>query len=290
MTTPATKPPENLVALDTAPGCVYALGMTYADHVRETGEQPGAPAVFIKRCQPLPSEQTHITPPSATALDAAIRALDPALADWLLSRLGALPVLLDYEVEVGIVLFEDVHLGQLDDVAFAPLMGYVLANDLTARSVQIAGEGAANKLDYWAAAKSFAHALPLGSPVWCPQTPDLQAMPDWTLQTRVNGELRQSASTTQLMYSPRELLRWAATCAPEGLLRAHNLVLTGTPAGVALSVPMWKRRLAALLPRRQRIALGIDSNRANPKFLQPGDVLEFSAQGLGQRRLVIGQP
>lgn len=270
-----------------AAGRVFALGLTYADHLRETGEKPQDPVVFMKHCRPLPPTQTTVFTPPTPALRAAIARLEPALATWLDGRFATLPPLLDYEVELGILLRQDVSLQQLQDPVFAPQIGFFIANDLTARSVQIAGEGAAHKLDFWSAAKSFADFLPVGDTLWCPHTPQLTYWPALTLQTRVNGQLRQSAHTSHLLYTPRQLLQRAAHHAPGGQLRQGDLILTGTPAGVALRVPAWKRRVAALLPRRLRIAAAIRSNQHHSAFLRPGDVLECSADWLGSRTLSI---
>lgn len=268
-------------------GRVFALGLTYADHLRETGEKPQAPVVFLKHCTPMPAAQATVSVPAAAAIHAAIHQLEPELADWLGGHFAALPPLLDYEVEIGMVLLEDVSCQQLDDAGCAPPIGLFVANDLTTRSVQIAGEGSARKLDFWSAAKSFADFLPVGATMWCAATPPLDRLPLLTLETRVNGTVRQSASTHNLLYTPRQLLQHAARHAPDGRLRRHDLILTGTPAGVALQVPAWKRRLAALLPRRQRIRAAIQSNLHNDRFLRPGDVLSFSAGWLGSRTLTI---
>lgn len=268
-------------------GRVFALGMTYADHRRETGEKPQTPVVFLKHCVPLSASQATLATPAASAIREAIDQLEPDLADWLGERFGTLPALLDYEVEIGMVMLEDVSRQQLNDTGCAPPIGLFVANDLTTRTVQIAGEGSVRKLDFWTAAKSFADFLPVGDRVWCAHTPQLDSLPSLTLETRVNGLVRQSASTHSLLYTPRQLLQYAVQHAPDGVLRRHDLILTGTPAGVALRVPAWKRRLAALLPRRQRIRAAIRSNLHNAQFLRPGDVLTFSAGWLGSRTLTI---
>ena len=270
-----------LVPFDLQAGAVYALGLTFSDHIRETGERTGKPVVFRKHCRPQPVEQGLLLQPTPTQLSAAIATVDAGLAGWLQQRFGELPVLLDYEVEIGIALLEPVTLQQLQSSA-SPRYGLFVANDVTARSVQIAGEAAKDKLACWAAAKSFAGFLPVGRQLWLPDQPQLDGFPPLQLQTLVNGEIRQSASSSQIIYSPRQLLQFAAASTPDGCLQANDLVLCGTPAGIGLSIPRWKRRLAALLPPRQRVLAALRANRANPRLLQRGDQVQFSADWLGR--------
>lgn len=279
-------PDGDFLDFDFTAGRVYALGLTYAGHIREAGERPGPPAVFLKQCQPLPAGAS-VALPAPDAVAAAIARHDPALARWLSRQFGGVPALLDYEVEIGIALLGDASAAQLHDPAFRPAIGYFVANDVTARGIQIAGEGAADKLRFWSAAKSFPSFLPTGGKVWRPAGAHAEALPELTLETRVNGELRQSASTRQCLYSVRQLLQGAARHAPDACLRRDDLVLTGTPAGIALCIPRWKRRVAQLLPRRARIRAAIRAGLGNPRFLQPGDRLQFGAGWLGSRELQV---
>lgn len=274
------QPPGQLVDFDLAPGAVYALGLTFADHIRETGERADAPVVFRKHCQP--SRAKSLPLPSATALQAAVAGHDAMLAERLQQRFAALPALLDYEVEIGIALLQPVSLEQLQSADCRLRYGLFVANDLTARSVQMAGEAARERLLLWSAAKSFAGFLPVGAQLWLPEQPDLERFPELQLRTHVNGALRQSASSRQMIYSPRQLLSFAAASAPYQQLQAHDLILCGTPAGVGLSIPRWKRRLASLLPARLRVAAAIHANRNNPRLLRGGDQVVCSADWLGQ--------
>ena len=219
--------------------------------------------------------------PSQQELRDVLDALDPAMSAWLVQRLGLLPSLLDYEAEIGVVLFDAVSASDLVAGAPMPRLGFFVANDITARSIQIAGEGARNRLDFWSAAKSLTGFSPVSRRVWCPDGNSSEALPALMLETYVNGALRQSASTTSVIYSLRQMLQYAATVAPGRILHRHDLVLTGTPAGIALSVPRWKRRLSLLLTRRQRIRVALRSAREEPRFLQAGDKVRVSAGWLG---------
>lgn len=283
-------PPGRFIPFDFATGATYALGLTYADHIRETGEKAGQPVVFLKRCTATPGEAAGIEMPTPHGLCDLLHTLDPDMAAWLAKHVGPLPALLDYEVEIGIVLRDDVSEAALAAGAALPRLGFFVANDLTARCIQIAGEGTANRLDFWSAAKSLPGFLPVGPRVWCPDGPTPETLPALRLETHVNGALRQSASTTSVIYSLRHMLQVAAATAPGRILRQHDLVLTGTPAGIALSVPLWKRRLGLLLPRRQRIRAALGGAQGNPRFLQTGDTVRVSAGWLGSFECTITNP
>lgn len=170
---------------------VWAMGLTFADHVRETGEKADAPVVFAKTCRPsLGGGHLHL--PSQDALAQALFAVSPARQQRLAARRSSWPVLLDYEVELGMVLLDDWQIGQS-----MPRIGYVLVNDLTARSIQIAGLGVDDPAPYWSAAKGFVGFLPMSSRMGCPSEAEADAWPDTNLSTRVNGQLRQHAPPTQ---------------------------------------------------------------------------------------------
>lgn len=254
---------------------VWALGLTFADHMRETGEWSDKPVVFAKKCGPTLGGGV-IQQPSQQALHQAIRALNPALQKRLSADLSEWPALLDYEVEMGLILLQDWSPGQP-----MPRVGYVLVNDVTARSIQIAGLGAADALSYWSAAKGFDGFLPMSSQMACPVEAEADRWPDVVLRTRVNGQVRQQSALQNLLYSPLEVLTHAAQQSGAPVLRKHDVVLSGTPAGIALQVPKWKRVLASWLPSTMAIRTAWRSQARNPQFLKPGDTVEVSADGFG---------
>ena len=263
---------------------VWAMGLTYADHVRETGERAGAPVVFAKPCQPTVNPGC-VPMPSTAALADVLQRLDPQGSRRWLQRVPEVPVLLDYEVEVGLRLLEDWPLAAQ---ARMPALGFFLANDVTARSVQIAGLGAASPLSFWSASKGLEGFLPVTDSLWCPDQVNPDQWPDITISTRVNGQLRQQAALRSMLYSPLRLLQLVAAQAPGGILHRDDLVLTGTPAGIALQVPGWKRKLAACLPRHVAVTAAWRSQSASGRFLQVGDVIEMQADWLGQLQLTVG--
>lgn len=265
----------------------YALGLTYAEHIRETGYRACAPVVFRKHCQAVPAGQQFIEMPSSQALHQAIARHDAGLANWLQAHFDVLPVLLDYEVEVGIVVLEDIPAQAMDDPDYQPAIGYFVANDLTARSVQICGEGAADPLVFWSSSKSFNGFLPVCERVWLPCNPMFDSFPDIAVRTCVNGDNRQQSRTADIILTPRQLLQRAASQAPDQILRSQDLVLTGTPSGVAFGMARWQRALGQLLPRHQRIVAALRANQRNSHYLKPGDRLTFDADWLGSVQVSI---
>lgn len=268
-------------------GVTYALGLTYRDHILETGEVSVEPVVFLKQCAPMPVLSTFISMPSSEYMGYLLQRLSPTLSRWLISKFGSIPVLLDYEVEIGILIFENISESELLSGRPLPKLGFFLTNDLTARAIQIAGEGSTERLQYWSAAKSLPQFFPVTTQIWCPDDTEVEVLPDLMLKTYVNGQLRQAASTRSIIYSLRQMLLFSAAASPDKCLRAGDRVLTGTPAGVALSIPLWKRRLGKLFPHRQRIQAGLRSAMGNRSFLQVGDVVEVSADWLGSFKCSI---
>ncbi|HEX5745319.1 MAG TPA: fumarylacetoacetate hydrolase family protein [Archangium sp.] len=280
--------PGRTQPLVLSPKRVHALGLTYAAHINETGSDAGGPAVFAKDAASLLGQGDAVTSPSRDAMLAAVAKLDAALSSRVASRFPELPPLLDYEVELGLVLLEDVRADALERPDFAPPVGYFLANDVTARTVQVLGEGRPDRMAFWGAAKSFPGFLVPGPVLWVPDAPRADVCLDVTLTLTVNGEVRQRGRTMELIASPRELLRLAARAVPSGLLEKGDAVLTGTPSGVAFTVPAWKRKLAALLPgSTTRLSAALRTHASNPRILKAGDVVEMDGGVLGRRRITL---
>jgi len=268
---------------------LFAAGLTYRAHAEETGAaaDPHAPPPMFRKATPswLPIGAVVATPTTA-AMRAALDEVEPGLSSQIHERFPFLPALLDYEVELGIVV-----LGRATKLALAagalPRIGWFVANDLTARAVQILGEKQPEPLAYWSAAKSFAGFLPVTPRCWVPDRID-DRPPELTLATRVNGVSRQASASADLMYRPSQLLAAAAALAGRDL-DVGDVVLTGTPAGVAMAVPKWKRRLGELmLDRFGKLDAAIDMYAGGAGFLRPGDLVEVDAGFLGARAVTIG--
>jgi 2-keto-4-pentenoate hydratase/2-oxohepta-3-ene-1,7-dioic acid hydratase in catechol pathway len=123
----------------------------------------------------------------------------------------------DYEGELAVVIGRRVR--NLREEAWrSAVRGYTLADDVTARDLQ-------NKDGQWTRAKGFDTFCPIGPLV----SDELDPEAGLTLETRVNGELRQQGSTLDFIFPIPKLLAYITAAMT---LEAGDLVLTGTPAGV----------------------------------------------------------
>jgi 2-keto-4-pentenoate hydratase/2-oxohepta-3-ene-1,7-dioic acid hydratase in catechol pathway len=175
------------------PSKVVAVGRNYADHAREMGgEPPAEPVLFLK--------------PSTAVVGHG----DPIAYPVKLTQR------VDYEGELAVIigrLCREVPAAQAAEVIF----GYACANDVTARDLQ-ARDG------QWTRAKGFDTFCPLGP--WIETDADPA---DLELTTMVNGEVRQQARTSQLLYDVPALVEYVSTVMT---LLPGDVLLTGTPAGV----------------------------------------------------------
>ena len=271
-------------------GSIVALGLTYKDHVQETGQtvEKGAPPVaFSKHARTFVTGDASVRVPTHDELRAALIELDPTLADHLPRISPLLPAVMDYEGEVALVALGDIDETRLLAGVAQPF-GLAACNDLTARLCQVLGEGMPNTYDYWALAKSFPQFLPLASRVWAP--PDgLARIPAITIVTRVNGEERQRGSTRNLMFDLSAITRAARTQLGRPLVRG-DVILTGTPGGIGMRLSAVKRRLARLVKDRIRKAeLLVSTYATSSALLRPGDVIEVEAGPAGtvRTRLIV---
>jgi 2,4-didehydro-3-deoxy-L-rhamnonate hydrolase len=210
------------------PGSVVGIGMNYAAHAAESGaEPPTVPVVFLK-----PSNT--VTGPC----DAA--PLPPRSTRY------------DWEVELGIVIGRDAsYLGSVEEAA-ACIAGYVTANDLSEREYQL--PGAAGQ---WTKGKSLPGSTPLGP--WLVPADRIDGG-NLRLRSWVNGEPRQDSSSAELIFDAPTLVHH---CSQYMRLEPGDVILTGTPQGVALS--------------------------GRFPYLQPGDVVEVEVEGLGRQRQELVQ-
>ncbi len=209
------------------------------------------------------------------------------LGFWGAAAINSSP-LLDYEVEMGFVLLEDIDPSQLDNPSFAPRLGYFIANDLSARSIAILGEGRPNRFEYWGASKSFAGFMPIGDRAWVPAAASPSGIPCVEIEALVDGEVRQLQSTNNMIYTPVDMLRFIHAAFPDAPLSSRTIVLTGTPGGVAMQSPRWLVRLGDLvgMSRFNKLSAKLAGDRS--RFLEIGDRVTVRGQGLGNVTVTIG--
>ncbi len=176
-----------------APSKIVCVGRNYAAHAAELGnELPKEPLIFLK-------------PPSAI--------IGPQEAIVLTKYSNRV----EHEGELAIVIGRRCsNLLEADD-ALSFVMGYTCLNDVTARDLQ--------KSDV-----QFTRGK--GFDTFCPVGPHIETDLDPSsvlVETRVNGSLRQSSSTSLMIYTPAFLVRWISRMMT---LNPGDVIATGTPAGV----------------------------------------------------------
>ena len=264
---------------------IVALGLTYADHIRETGQaiDPAAPPIaFAKHVRSFHAGDARVLVPTSTELARALDELERGLAAELAKRFAVIPAVMDYEGELAVVA-----LGDIDEHALArgepQPFGLAAANDLTARICQVLGEGERSPYDYWACAKSFPRFLPCAAHVWAPAH-GIAALPELVIATRVNGEELQRASTRELVYDLPTIVRTASSHLGRPLARG-DVISTGTPAGVGMRLSPLRRRVAGFVKDRfRKTELLVSAYATSNALLRPGDVVEVDAGPAGRVR------
>ena len=129
----------------------------------------------------------------------------------------------DFEGEIAIVIGERCRKIGMDEDPRDYIRGYTIANDVTARDLQ-------KKDGQWSRAKGFDTFCPVGPVV----TDEIEPAAGIGVTTHLNGELRQDGNTLDLIFSIDFLLRYITAAMT---LYPGDLILTGTPAGVAAMKP-----------------------------------------------------
>lgn len=176
---------------------------------------------------------------------------------------------LDYEIELGLVLRKAITapITVTDRTLGDYLAGIVIVNDYSARDVQIP------QMQFYKG-KSFRSFGPVGPYLCLLEPSELPQLKALSLRLTVNGQVRQSDSTANLVYGPAETLTELSGVQD---FEAGDLIATGTPSGCALAIPSpAKQRIAALLPDRKRWELFLKIQARRTQYLQPGDIVEAS--------------
>jgi 2,4-didehydro-3-deoxy-L-rhamnonate hydrolase len=203
-------------------GAVIAIGMNYAAHAAESGAAPPAlPVMFLK------------TPNTIAGPD------DPV-------RVPARSKKLDWEVELAFVIGRRAYeLGE-DEDPLDYVAGFTVANDISERTFQIEESGG-----QWSKGKCLPGSTPIGPWLVTPEDVDHRAL---RLRSFVNDEPRQDSSTADMIFDVPTLIRHLSQYVA---LEPGDVVLTGTPEGVALS--------------------------GRFPYLVPGDVVRIEIDGLGRQ-------
>ncbi|WZH51686.1 MAG: fumarylacetoacetate hydrolase family protein [Nocardioides alkalitolerans] len=230
----------------TAPCRVVAQMANYASHAKDAGMDPAAvPMAFFRKASgSISGPHDDIHRPAHVAL-------------------------LDYEVELGLVVGREVPVGtQLENSDLAEIVAaLVVTNDVSARDQQLP------KTQFYES-KSYPTFTPVGPALVLLEEGELARLPELRLRLWVNGEVRQDESVADMIYRPlesfRALTRFQA-------LAPGDLLLTGTPVGTALSAPPKPiEMIGALLPPATKWRIFFKKQARNPRYLQDGDLVEAS--------------
>jgi 2-keto-4-pentenoate hydratase/2-oxohepta-3-ene-1,7-dioic acid hydratase in catechol pathway len=179
------------------PGKILAIGLNYADHVRETGaEMPARQIWFCK--QPT----------------AANGPFDPIMLPRVATQV-------DYEAELVVVIGKG---GRNISRAEAPgaVFGYCVGNDVSARDWQLA-------TSQWMLGKSFDTHAPFGP--WITTKDELPDPHSLGIRAFVNGEKRQDSNTSNFVF---DIWNQIAHVSQVMTLEPGDLIFTGTPGGVGM--------------------------------------------------------
>lgn len=187
---------------------------------------------------------------------------------------------LDYEIELGLVLRRDIR--GACDVTDANLHEYVagavIVNDYSARDIQIP------EMQFYKG-KSFRTFGPVGPRLALLDAESIGLIRQLDLRLTVNGAVRQSDSSSNLVFGPAETLSHLSQVQD---FVAGDLLSTGTPAGCALSIPSpLAQRFAVLIPERKKWEIFRATQAKRPQYLKHGDVVEATIRS-SDGRLDLG--
>jgi 2-keto-4-pentenoate hydratase/2-oxohepta-3-ene-1,7-dioic acid hydratase in catechol pathway len=180
------------IDLPVAPSKLIAVGLNYAEHIREMSRTPlGTPLVWFK------------APSSLLPHNGKIEIAYPDHQT-------------DFEIELAIVIgkaAKNVNAKQARDFIF----GYTIGLDISDRDLQKSEK-------QFGRCKSFDTYTPIGPFVYA----DVEVR-DLVIELKQNGEVKQNARTTQMIYSVAEVVSFASRSMT---LLPGDIILTGTPSGV----------------------------------------------------------
>ncbi len=175
------------------PGKIICVGRNYAEHIKETNaEIPTTPLIFLKPPSTvIGPEQTIYLPPQSHQVE--------------------------HEAELVVVIGRQGRWIQPSDVA-SYIYGYTVGNDITARDLQ-------HKDGQWTRSKGFDTFCPIGPWIETDFNPA-----DAMITCHVNGELRQMASTRDMIFHIDQLVAFISSIMT---LEIGDIIMTGTPAGIS---------------------------------------------------------
>ncbi len=183
----------------TQPEKIICVGLNYADHAKESNmDIPTYPVLFSKFNNALAAHNQIISLPKTAEK-------------------------FDYEVELVIVMGKEA-VNVSKDEALSYVFGYTVGNDLSARDLQF-------RSGQWLLGKTCDHFGPIGPYI---VTADELDPTNLNIQCKVNGEVRQSANTRDMIFDCATLVSYLSQ---HMTLKPGDLIFSGTPEGVILGYP-----------------------------------------------------
>lgn len=204
------------------PPKIICLAFNYFDHARDAGLTPSdEPVIFMK---------------PRTALN---QPFNDVICPSFVTRL-------DYEAELAVVIGRDTKKVS-EENAMDCVFGYMIMHDVSARDIQF-------KDRQFTRGKGIDTFAPCGP--WITTRDEVPNPQKLQITTKVNGELRQNSSSSNMVLSVKRII---STLSRTMTLEAGDIISTGTPAGVAMSMK-------------------------EPRYLKNGDVVEITIEKLGTIR------
>jgi 2-keto-4-pentenoate hydratase/2-oxohepta-3-ene-1,7-dioic acid hydratase in catechol pathway len=212
---------EDVVLLAPIPNPpkIICLAFNYYDHARDAGLTPSdEPVIFMKPRTTLNSPFNDIICPS------------------FVKRL-------DYEAEIAVIVGQDIKKVS-ENQASESIFGYMILHDVSSRDIQF-------KDKQYTRAKSIDTFAPCGP--WITTKDEITDPQNLKIITKVNGEMRQNSSSINMVIPIKRII---SSLSKVMTIEAGDIISTGTPAGVAMSMK-------------------------EPKYLKDGDVVEITIEKLG---------
>ena len=183
------------------PRNVYAIGLNYSDHAKETGAAiPAEPILFMKSTAAVCGPHDPILIPRGSEK-----------TDW--------------EVELGVVIGRNARYLNSREAAGDVIAGYCVANDVSERAFQLERGG------QWSKGKSCDNFLPLGP--WLVTADEVADPQNLRLTLEVNGKPRQNGTTATMIFDVLHIVHYLSHFLT---LEAGDVVITGTPPGVGMGM------------------------------------------------------
>ncbi len=235
-------------------------GANYGSHVRESGKEPADMpfnTFFTKASSSLTGPYDDVVRPAHVKL-------------------------LDYEIELGLVLGRDLTAGVQvkPDRLHEVLAGLTIVNDVSARDVQL-------PQSQFYKGKSYRTFGPAGPVLLLLEPAEWQRWPELHMQLSVNGQVRQDDYCRDMIYKPHQTVSEFSALQN---LHAGDLIATGTPAGCAAKAPGKLSMLVAnhVFTEPFKWRMFVKGGARNPMYLQPNDVMQLSIR-TDDGRLDLGQ-